>query len=209
MWQASPDGALPARLAQPISGPPDICLHDDLAPQPFPQHLLRGAQQGPVGALAPWLQVLAAGAVWGRPNWDGIVLCVQASRAYWLHISAGEMVSALVTVTPQLLMAFGADASPDQGAMAQTQSRPEKLLSLLDGASACVAAGALLGAELAAARPWWLGQQIIVVGKGGAGDAYARALQAQGSPVTALAQDMVWAQGVQAVLMQALAPGRA
>jgi 2-dehydro-3-deoxygalactonokinase len=205
IWQAGPDGGLPVQLALPPGGLPDISLHDDLPSQPFPQHLLRGALQGPVGAVAPWLQVLAAGAVLGRANWDGIVLCLQPNRAYWLHISAGEMISALVTVTPQLLAGFGADGLPDQGVMGQTQSRPEKLLSLLHGASPGVAAAALLGAELAVARPWWLGQQIIVVGKAGLADAYQNALQAQGSPVAALAQDRAWAQGVQAVLGQSLA----
>ena len=60
--------------------------------------------------------------------------------------------------------------------------RAEALLSGLDPAVARARlSGLLIGAELAAARPYWLGQNVAVVGSGGAARAYAEALSAQGA----------------------------
>ena len=44
--------------------------------------------------------------------------------------------------------------------------------------------GLLIGAELAAARPFWLGQQVAVVGANNLSQIYADALAAQGVPAT-------------------------
>ena len=40
--------------------------------------------------------------------------------------------------------------------------------------------GLLIGTELAAAKPWWLGRDVMIVGQGGLGGLYTRALDAQG-----------------------------
>ena len=82
-------------------------------------------------------------------------------------------------------------------AAADTLSRPEALAQRLNAARAAgrldadppsVARarvlGALIGAELAAARPYWLGQQIAVLGLAGDAAPYLVALRAQAAMVT-------------------------
>lgn len=45
-------------------------------------------------------------------------------------------------------------------------------------------AGLLLGAEIASSRPYWLGQEVIVLGQGKLDKCYVKALQAQGAMVS-------------------------
>ncbi|RMH43370.1 MAG: 2-dehydro-3-deoxygalactonokinase [Alphaproteobacteria bacterium] len=84
------------------------------------------------------------------------------------------------------------DAAFD-AALAETLSRPERLAralfsiraeDLVAGLPAATArarlSGCLVGAELAAARPWWLGRAVAIVGAPGLAARYARALDAQG-----------------------------
>jgi 2-dehydro-3-deoxygalactonokinase len=44
--------------------------------------------------------------------------------------------------------------------------------------------GFLIGAELAATRAWWLGQEIVIIGAGRLAGLYQRALASQGVPAT-------------------------
>jgi len=84
-------------------------------------------------------------------------------------------------------------------AVADTLSRPERLGqrlfairadATLNGTQAAVSrarlSGTLIGAELAATRPYWLGQQVAVAGAPALADLYARALAAQGVKAHAL-----------------------
>jgi 2-dehydro-3-deoxygalactonokinase len=81
--------------------------------------------------------------------------------------------------------------------VADTISRPELIAArlaealadqALNGAEALDTAGkiwgALLGAELAAARPYWLGQNLALIGAQEHAAPYATALKAQGLSVT-------------------------
>ena len=66
----------------------------------------------------------------------------------------------------------------------------KEVLSSLDvkdqGAFAARArlSGLLIGSELAAARPYWLGQQVAIIGADDLSQAYATALAAQGVSAT-------------------------
>ncbi|MEL6588227.1 MAG: 2-dehydro-3-deoxygalactonokinase, partial [Pseudomonadota bacterium] len=63
--------------------------------------------------------------------------------------------------------------------------RAENLLNDLNGATARARlSGLLIGAELAAARPYWLGQQVAVIGASTVSQIYGSALTAQGVPAT-------------------------
>lgn len=104
--------------------------------------------------------------------------------------------------------AEGDDAPWDEAAfdaaLAETLSRPERLAralfsiraeDLVEGLSPAAArarlSGLLIGAELAAARPWWLGRDVAVVGAPGIAARYGRALSAQGiAPRLADADEM-------------------
>ena len=73
--------------------------------------------------------------------------------------------------------------------------RPERLAAglfgirasgLLRGDDAAIArarlSGLLIGAELAGARPYWLGREIVIIGADMLADRYRQALAAQGAP---------------------------
>jgi len=150
-----------------------------------------------------------AGFVTRNPGWDG-VLCLPGTHTKWVQISAGEVVSfqtfltgelfALLTGASVLRHSAGGD-DWDEAAFAaaldEALARPERLASglfsvrarhLLEGQSEAAGrarlSGLLIGAELAGARVYWLGQQVAIIGAGTVTAPYRAALEAQGVPVT-------------------------
>ena len=63
--------------------------------------------------------------------------------------------------------------------------------------------GLLIGAELAAARPYWLGQNVAIVGASGIAGRYARALSVLGVTPTLASGDMMVLKGLSAAQAQA------
>lgn len=150
--------------------------------------------------------VQVAGFVDAFPDWDG-VLCLTGPQSRWVHISAGEVVSFQTYLTGEMFGLLGRQsvlgeavqsAAQDEAAFAQAvsdaMSRPERVAGALYSLHAAVRAGAaradargrlsgmLIGTELAAARPYWLGQNVALIGEGGQVARYGAALQAQGVP---------------------------
>lgn len=148
-------------------------------------------QDSPTARADGMHALLIAGIVAARPNWDGVV-CIPGPRSLWAHVSAGEVVSFASFISVQMAAAIGAAPGKDLDAGLQsTLSRPERLAQELAEADVAPgrAFGALLGTELAAARPYWLGQEVLVIGDGPFATVYAMALQGQGAmvrPVPAL-----------------------
>ncbi|MEM6637868.1 MAG: 2-dehydro-3-deoxygalactonokinase [Pseudomonadota bacterium] len=144
-------------------------------------------------------------------DFDGVV-CLPGTHTKWAHISAGEIVSFKTFMTGELFACISNDSvlrhSVDENAdawdadafdraVSETLSRPERLAGalfsiraehLLQGAAPekarATLSGLLVGAELAAARPYWLGQHVAVVGAERLSQAYRAALEAQGAAVT-------------------------
>ena len=142
-----------------------------------------------------------------NPDFDG-VLCLPGTHSKWAHVSAGEIVSFQTFMTGELfallagdsvlrhsVAADGWDAEAFGDALSEAISRPERLaarlfslradalLNGLDGKTARARlSGYLLGAELAAARPYWLGQQVAVIGADDIAGIYTAALEHQGAP---------------------------
>lgn len=139
------------------------------------------------------------------PKFDG-VLCLPGTHTKWAHMSAGEVVSFQSFMTGELFALLSGhsvlkhslrdgmwdDAAFDD-ALSDTLSRPEKIASKLfslraedllhgldGGAAKARLSGLLLGAELAAAKPYWLGQNVALIGADGLTDLYATALKSQG-----------------------------
>ncbi|MCV2867499.1 2-dehydro-3-deoxygalactonokinase [Defluviimonas sp. WL0002] len=157
--------------------------------QERPAEVMRGEETRIAGFLA------------GNPDFDG-VLCLAGITTKWVHVSAREVVSFRTAMTGELFACLSSHAAllrdperagRDDGAFAeavgQTLSRPERLASelfsiraegLLRGIAPATArarlSGLLIGAELAAMRPYWLGQQVAVIGTGDILDAYVRGL---------------------------------
>jgi 2-dehydro-3-deoxygalactonokinase len=138
-------------------------------------------------------EAAVAGFIAHNPGWDGVI-CLAGPVSRWVLISAEEIVSTQPFLTGQMLDALAGlpglgtldDGTPEafQEGVNDAMSRPERLAAWLAalGASGSRARlqGLLIGAELAAARPYWLGQQVAVIGPGAA---YVTALEAQGVPV--------------------------
>ncbi len=157
-------------------------------------------QQTPADVIGAWVRIWIAGFLASRENWDGIICAQEGGISHWLHVSADEVVSCQSFLTPRLNEALGAAAAPDEAALADSLSRPERLAAHLRAAevagNATALTGHLIGAELAAARPYWLGQQVAVIGDR---LGYAGALQAQGVPVEAADSGALEALGLQAL----------
>lgn len=141
-------------------------------------------QDKPRGLLCAVARLRVAGVLRQWPNWDGVICLPMAGVTHWCQISANEIVSFQSALTPRLAQSLNASDRADPEAVADTISRPERLALHLRSASlsgsAEAVAGHLLGAELAAMRPYWLGQQVITVAQK---SLYSGALSLQGVPV--------------------------
>lgn len=144
-------------------------------------------QVSPPGQLDVPARLAVAGVAAARPNWDGVIL-LPGDPCHWVHLSAGEVISFQSFLTQRLARALGAGAGADLAALHNTMARPERLAMHLNSAhlgnNSDEILGHLIGAELAAARAYWLGQQVIILGDDALCDAYASVLEAQGVPVT-------------------------
>lgn len=136
---------------------------------------------------------------------DGVI-CLPGTHSKWADVSAGEVVSFQTFMTGELfallseqsvlrhgMQGAGFDDAAFDAALSDAVSRPEKIAARLfalraEGLIADLAApaararlsGLLIGIELAAARPYWLGRAVTLVGATGISALYARALAAQG-----------------------------
>lgn len=203
--EAGPEAKLQSLLAGsdlPVlrSGWPDAPLRPVPAAIPAPQNeRLPGLVQDRPAALIRAEATRIAGFLAVSPDFDGVI-CLIGAQSVWAHISAGEIVSFRPFLTPRLLRQLSAqpDApaiTPDifAASLESALSRPAAIaaelasvdaaldLGRIDAAGADTRrAGLLIGIELAAARPYWLGQQVALIGTGGFSDAYDAALRSQG-----------------------------
>ena len=199
-WQEAPYRAVPCkpldRGALTHVPTADARINVMIAPglkQANPADVMRGEETQIAGALAL------------HPAFDG-VLCLPGTHAKWAQISAGEVVSFQTFMTGELFALLSTqsvlrhgmagdgwdDGAFDTG-LSDALSRPEKIAArlfglraegLIGGLSPMAAksrlSGLLIGIELAAARPYWLGQAVSIIGAEGLAVSYARALAAQG-----------------------------
>lgn len=147
-----------------------------------------------------------------NPGWDG-VLCLPGTHTKWVHLSAGEVVSFQTFMTGELFALLSEESvlrhtiagdAWDQDAFDEavddTISKPERLAARLfslratdllapqrPGVATSALSGYLIGAELAASRAYWLGQNVAIVGAGDQARAYETALARQA--VTAMRTD--------------------
>ncbi|MCY1126895.1 2-dehydro-3-deoxygalactonokinase [Frigidibacter sp. RF13] len=201
-WQEARYVAVPAT-------PPGIsqALKVDTSDPRLSVHILPGMSQASPADVMRGEETQIAGFLSAEPAFDG-VLCLPGTHCKWAHISAGEVVSFRTFMTGEIfallsgqsvlrhsVAASGFDTEAFTAAVSHVMSRPQALAgdlfsiraeTLLSGLDAVQArsrlSGMLIGAELAAARPYWLGQEIVILGEGGLAGAYRTALAAQGAP---------------------------
>ncbi|MGJ8617222.1 MAG: 2-dehydro-3-deoxygalactonokinase [Sulfitobacter sp.] len=165
--------------------------------QEAPADVMRGEETQIAGFLAL------------NTGWDGVI-CLPGTHAKWVLVSAGEVVSFQTFMTGELFALIAGqsvlrhsvqsddwddDAFAD--AVSDTLSRPEKLAArlfsiragdLLQATPSAISraqlSGLLIGAELAAARAYWLGQNVAIIGADATAKHYVTALAAQGVPAT-------------------------
>ncbi len=168
--------------------------------------ILPGVKQDKPADVMRGEETQIAGFIALNPGFDGVV-ALPGTHTKWVQISAGEIVSFRTAMTGEMFALLssqsvlrhsvgdGWDEAAFEAGVGQMLSRPEALAaslfslraeSLLDGLGGASArarlSGLLIGAELAAMRPYWLGQQVALVGAQALSNAYATALKAQGVP---------------------------
>ena len=214
-WIEAPYMTAPCRPLGPVVRAPaaDPRIAVDLVPgvqQPEPADVMRGEETQIAGFLAL------------DPGFDG-VLCLPGTHTKWVEVSAGEIVSFRTFMTGELfaLLAKASVLRHSVGdgwnepafldALSDTLSRPETLAArlfgiraegLLDDLDPATArsrlSGFLIGAELAAARSYWLGQRIAIIGDPGLAGHYAAALTAGGAAPTLAPADRMTLAGLTA-----------
>ena len=154
----------------------------------------------PAAILPPSARIVIAGALKGRPDWEGIICLPGRDVTQWVHVSAREIVSFQGAATGRLAAAFAAGGGVDAAALGDTIARPERLAAHLNAASvmgdAAAILGHLLGAELAAMRAYWLGQDVIIIGTQAP---YGEALLLQGVDARVVPYAQAWQDGLMAL----------
>ena len=169
-------------------------------------HVAPGLKQVKPADVMRGEETQIAGALALHPAFDG-VMCLPGTHSKWAQISAGEVVSFQTFLTGEMFALLSEnsvlrhgmagrgwdDAAFDRG-LSDALSRPDRigaqlftlraegLIADLSPAQARARlSGLLIGVELAAAKPYWLGQSITLIGADVLCKSYARALAAQGA----------------------------
>ncbi len=195
-WAEAPYVAVPAA---PYSTAVKVPTKDSR----IAMHILPGLKQENPPDVMRGEETQIAGFLAENPNFDG-VLCLPGTHSKWAHISAVEVVSFQTQMTGELFSllakssvlrhSVGADLGEGFAeAVSETLSKPEVIAAklfqirasdLLKGTSGANAharlSGLLIGLELAATRPYWLGQNVALVGSTSLTSSYAQALETQG-----------------------------
>ncbi|MBL4813352.1 MAG: 2-dehydro-3-deoxygalactonokinase [Rhodobacteraceae bacterium] len=171
-------------------------------------YILPGLSQANPADVMRGEETQIAGYIAQNPKWDGVI-CLPGSHSKWAEISAGEVVSFRSFMTGELYAALSQHTvlrhSMPTGAPPMTEhfdqavetglARPEALAArlfslraegLLNDLPNEVAAerlsGLLIGAELAAAKPYWLGREVVLIGAPALATRYKQALHALSVP---------------------------
>ncbi|WP_270731008.1 2-dehydro-3-deoxygalactonokinase [Shimia sp. Alg240-R146] len=201
-WVEAPYAAVPSA---PLAGHAVQVPGTDARVQVF---VVPGLKQEKPADVMRGEETQVAGFLARTPNWDGVI-CLPGTHTKWAHISANEVVSFRTFMTGEMFALLskssvlqhsvgdGWDEAAFGDGLSQTLSRPESLAGelfgirasdLLNATPAAAArarlSGLLLGAELAASKPYWLGQNIAVIGDAALSEVYAKALKTQGGVAT-------------------------
>ena len=150
-----------------------------------------------------------AGYLSKKPDFDGII-CLPGTHTKWVHISAGEIVSFKTFMTGEIFLSLSErsilkssvqsndfDPTSFLEAFEDTYFNPALLSSKLFGLRAAdllentstkflksKLSGYLIGSELAGAKSYWLGQNIVMIGNDDLCVLYEKALKKLGLDAT-------------------------
>lgn len=183
--------------------------------QDNPADVMRGEETQIAGLLAL------------SPKFDGIA-CLPGTHTKWVRISAGEICNFKSLMTGELFALISeqsvlrhsvesdaydqnafltavsdAMARPERGYGSLFQLRAEALLHGLDPAVArSRLSGTLIGWDLAASKPWWLGCDVTIIGATALSSLYEQALRAQGVPAATMSVEDATLAGLTAAYRQ-------
>ena len=150
-----------------------------------------------------------AGYLSKNPDFDGII-CLPGTHTKWVHISAGEIVSFKTFMTGEIFLSLSErsilrssvqsndfDATSFLEAFENVYTNPALLSAKLFGLRAAdllenastkilksMLSGYLIGSELAGAKSYWLGQNIVIIGNNDLCVLYEKALKKLGLNAT-------------------------
>ena len=166
-----------------------------------------------------------AGYLSKNPDFDGII-CLPGTHTKWVHISANEIVSFKTFMTGEIFLSLSErsilktsvqsndfDSTSFLEAFEDTYSNPALLSSKLFGLRAAdllentstkflksKLSGYLIGCELAGAKSYWLGQNIIMIGNNDLCILYQKALKKLGINTTIESTQNVTLNGLKQVI---------
>lgn len=166
-----------------------------------------------------------AGYLSKNPDFDGII-CLPGTHTKWAHISANEIVSFKTFMTGEIFLSLSErsilktsvqsndfDSTSFLEAFEDTYSNPALLSSKLFGLRATdllentstkflksKLSGYLIGCELAGAKSYWLGQNIIMIGNNDLCILYQKALKKLGINTTIESTQNVTLNGLKQVI---------
>ena len=221
-------GARQGWIEAPYARTPCPPLSPALVPAPaltpgLRLHIIPGVAQDSPADVMRGEETQIAGHLRLTPGFEGI-LCLPGTHTKWVRLSAGHISAFQTVMTGEIFATLatrtvlrhaiapeGWDDAAFDTALEEGITRPERLTARLfslraeallhgQGGDAARArlSGLLIGAELAATRAWWLGQEIVLIGAGRLAALYRRALAAQGVPATLTDADAVTLAGLTA-----------
>ena len=138
-------------------------------------------------------------------NFDGII-CLPGTHTKWVHVSAGEVISFRTFMSGELfdllskysvlkhsVKSDGWNDKEFKSAVSESISNPQKIFSdffklradhllkqVEQSELRSKLSGYIIGAELAGAKPYWLGQNVVILGNSNLSKIYKTALEDQG-----------------------------
>jgi len=167
--------------------------------------ILPGLRQDDPADVMRGEETQLAGLIRAEPGFEGVA-CLPGTHTKWCHVSGGEVASfasymtgevfALLAGSSVLRKTLAVDGWSDAAFLEAAEeglARPERVPArlfplragaLLHGLDPVVArsrlSGLLIGAELASARAYWLGREVVLIGAEGLAAAYRDALALAG-----------------------------
>ena len=199
-WMEAPYATVPYNLMQETDSVKVICSDNRLDVR-----ILGGLKQNNPADVMRGEETQIRGFLSDFADFDGIV-CLPGTHTKWVHVSAGEVVSfrtfisgelfALMSEYSVLKHSVNSDGWSDQefkSAVSESISNPQKIFSdffklraddLLNKVEKSVLrsklSGYIIGAELAGAKPYWLGQNVVILADNNLSKIYKAALEVQG-----------------------------
>ncbi|TKW64912.1 MAG: 2-dehydro-3-deoxygalactonokinase [Paracoccus denitrificans] len=195
-YRTAPCPAIPELVAVPGDPGGRPVLIAGGVKQSHPPDVMRGEETQIAGILA------------ARPDFDGVI-CLPGTHTKWVRISAGEICHFQTVMTGEVFSLLSrqsvlrhsmTEGSSDpriaafSDAVSEALSRPHQAWANLfrlraadlvghsaPGSAEGSLSGMLIGLDLGAARPYWLGEQVLIIGAPRLSALYASALEQQGS----------------------------